>query len=237
KRCAPILASMEPRLLSRGNAAGAYTRPVRRMLQWSHGFSAVETPRRQPGRAAWLRFNGATASQPWKPARKRLYQQALKSLQWSHGFSAVETRSRSRRRARLRRFNGATASQPWKPVGLLGVAAGRRRFNGATASQPWKRGRPSAASGIGSLLQWSHGFSAVETGPLHDPHPPTQPASMEPRLLSRGNRLVRHANGRGRGASMEPRPRSRGNRARARRQATRAAELQWSHGFSAVETT
>src|SRR5690606_35735471 len=40
------------------------------LLQWSHGFSAVETWRRSRSRRSASRFNGATASQPWKPVRR-----------------------------------------------------------------------------------------------------------------------------------------------------------------------
>src|SRR5690606_5144475 len=36
-------------------------------------------------------------------------------------------------------------------------------FNGATASQPWKRAPFTPLTPLHSRLQWSHGFSAVET--------------------------------------------------------------------------
>src|SRR5690606_11340141 len=107
---------MEPRLLSRGNptpraplragrsrlqwshgfsavetAPGEplWVRPWR--LQWSHGFSAVETPRGRARRARCTSFNGATASQPWKPSADETRDSEARQLQWSHGFSAVET--------------------------------------------------------------------------------------------------------------------------------------------------
>src|SRR5690606_38373278 len=60
-------------------------------LQWSHGFSAVETKKVVDAFAA------------------------VGVLQWSHGFSAVET-PRFDRPVGLQEvgFNGATAFQPWK---------------------------------------------------------------------------------------------------------------------------
>src|SRR5690625_5036246 len=117
-------ASMEPRLFSRGNHVMIPRISARALwLQWSHGFSAVET-----------RSGGGFSARP-------------ESLQWSHGFSAVETvvpgiplpkRCRASMEPRLfsrgnpkqsetgrrpdPRFNGATAFQPWKPAmaGKLG---------------------------------------------------------------------------------------------------------------------
>src|SRR5690606_26455928 len=135
-------------------------------LRWSHGFSAVET------RGSTRRGCRPTA------------------LQWSHGFSAVETRKtvgrvRDRITASMEPrllsrgngppsrpsppytagFNGATASQPWKPPGTARERAWTWSVNGATASQPWKPGSSPPAGHEGSR------------------------ASMEPRLLSRGNHM------------------------------------------------
>jgi len=40
------------------------------MLQWGHGFSAVETdPACTPVSPCRCSFNGATAFQPWKPGQ------------------------------------------------------------------------------------------------------------------------------------------------------------------------
>src|SRR5690606_11340142 len=152
-------ASMEPRLLSRGNAeplhhpAGAH-----RWLQWSHGFSAVETRRRGRRFARDAAgFNGATASQPWK------------------------RRQVSRCGCGPGGFNGATASQPWKRLAVERAARDvrasmeprllsrgnprptkratprRDSFNGATASQPWKPPPSRTRRRPGRWLQWSHG--------------------------------------------------------------------------------
>jgi len=88
----PILASMEPRLLRRGNTSPPAPQEVAGALQWSHAFSDVETRavhalqhvgelasmeprllRRGNGiRTADVTklaecFNGATPSQTWKP--------------------------------------------------------------------------------------------------------------------------------------------------------------------------
>ena len=85
--------SMEPRFLNRGNMIYAMLSPDKEYLQWSHGFSTVETN-------AWAScmlilpaaFNGATVSQPWKP--------------WCPALSARNSGA----------FNGATVSQPWKLI-------------------------------------------------------------------------------------------------------------------------
>src|SRR5690606_37420516 len=109
-------ASMEPRLLSRGNRHTTRNgRAGQLWLQWSHGFSAVETS-----------LMGDDCGQP-------------SLLPWSHGFSAVET----------------------GPM-ITGVVG--------------QRG-----------LQWSHAFSAVETSCAAGSPAAVEGASMEPRLLSRGN--------------------------------------------------
>ncbi len=163
-------ASMEPRRRRRGNRRPA-CRPDPRCwpLQWSHGVAAVETasdgrrsagvrlasmePRRRrrenvgqgDGREAQeRRFNGATASPPWKPGRLAVEPHAgahasmeprrrrrgnqnsrrgttsLLSLQWSHGVAAVETRAATAGEGgQSPGFNGATASPPWKRAGRV----------------------------------------------------------------------------------------------------------------------
>ncbi len=64
-----VKASMGPRHLSRGN-------PVRIQLF---------PPQHH-------RFNGATASQPWKSPGPKQEVPPLERLQWGHGISAVEIR-------------------------------------------------------------------------------------------------------------------------------------------------
>ncbi len=105
------VASMGPRLFSRGKSSLLEKFDIiDRMLQWGHGFSAVESLEPMPW---WLwyraRFNGATAFQPWK---------ADVFFSLSNG---------------LRRFNGATAFQPWK-------AALCRRSSAITSALQWGHG-------------------------------------------------------------------------------------------------
>ena len=84
-------------------------------------------------------------------------------------------------------------------------------FNGATAFQPWKLANKIASS-----------------RPKH--------ASMGPRLFSRGNLLDRHPIHLVlEYASMGPRLFSRGNQD-SKKYLSAMLELQWGHGFSAVET-
>ena len=190
--------------------------PITPVLQWGHGFSAMET---EVGLLVDLAgrggFNGAMASQPW---RRRSVPPA------------------SRRPAR---FNGAMASQPWRHRGTRLLLSLRPCFNGAMASQPWRHVRTSAgpiarrAASMGPWLlshgdkqtapkrkvaakplQWGHGFSAMETLILH--LSPTIPQST----LQWGHGF----------SAMETRVERHG-RLRVRNQ------LQWGHGFSAISRT
>jgi len=62
-------ASMEPRLRRRGNNEENARAIVDRLLQWSPGFVAGETPERTTRTTAGRgRFNGAPASSPGKRA-------------------------------------------------------------------------------------------------------------------------------------------------------------------------
>jgi len=210
------------------------------MLQWSHAFSDVETglrltkyqadsgasmePRllrrgntteltfRQQPR---LRFNGATPSQTWKRLPRR-------TLSAAAGC-----------------FNGATPSQTWKPLAAAALIRAPPCFNGATPSQTWKQWDAHQKAAADKALQWSHAFSDVETQtsqnwrrPAHlcfNGATPSQTwklwrelldgldalrASMEPRLLRRGNLPRPQRNGFMEGASMEPRLLRRGNSGR-----------------------
>jgi len=134
------VASMEPRLLRRGNSSPWTGLEIRARLQWSHAFSDVET--RSAGRRLVIspRFNGATPSQTWKHCLLRHLCMSCQS------------------------FNGATPSQTWKlpqserPIRL------EWRFNGATPSQTWKRNAERLVlRDLAERLQWSHAFSDVET--------------------------------------------------------------------------
>src|SRR5690606_17218307 len=76
------------------------------------------------------------------------------------------------------------------------------------------RGNPvrSWRSAMFRRLQWSHGFSAVETTAARAAATRRVKASMEPRLLSRGNGVRRLERAESGPASMEPRLLSRGNK-------------------------
>ncbi len=120
-----------------------------------------ETLRRMFGQAP---SNGATVSQPWKLGVPP---------SWPHTSYS---------------FNGATVSQPWKLV----VRRCCRRSSGLPSMEPrflnrgnrllMKRGWRTMSN-----LQWSHGFSTVETGDMPEMWPRPQRPSMEPRFLNRGN--------------------------------------------------
>ena len=61
-------------------------------LQFGHGFDAVETrrsPRRPHGPGP--RFNSATALMPWKRMVAAARRSRTEALQFGHGFDAVET--------------------------------------------------------------------------------------------------------------------------------------------------
>ena len=108
-------------------------------LQWGHCHAAVEIGAGARLRARCYRFNGATATWPWKCGKRN--QIVISTvLQWGHGDVAVEAPLHPWRLPAFRGgFNGATATWPWKP-GLRGYRAGPcTSFNGATATWPWKR--------------------------------------------------------------------------------------------------
>jgi len=137
-------------------------------LQWGHGFSAVE--RQSTGLtllSILLRFNGATAFQPWKgqPVEKEQAvqimlqwghgfsavesQQALWSLwfssklQWGHGFSAVERNNRNCGETFfLKASMGPRLFSRGKSFIVQSPFGAKSSFNGATAFQPWKAHSP-----------------------------------------------------------------------------------------------
>jgi len=133
-------------------------------------------------------------------------------LQWSHAFSDVETHRPGLPALRLCRFNGATPSQTWKRRAAAHWQAGNCGFNGATPSQTWKLRRPTRTRRTG------------------------QNASMEPRLLRRGNIaghfLPQVAVNRFNGAT----PSQTWKHLYRYSLHVSIPELQWSHAFSDVET-
>ncbi len=182
------VASMGPRLFSRGNIGRGQTALlIRGMLQWGRGFSAAEMP--------------------------------------SGSVSYALTRSR---------FNGAAAFQPRKCGPFLAVSVtitqasmGPRLFS---RGNPGRSRTPSAAF----RLQWGRGFSAAEIARARQLSAADDDASMGPRLFSRGNTAIVSASdsldwlqwGRGFSAAEIPclaeRPRQN-------------YKLQWGRGFSAAE--
>ena len=159
-----IVASMGPRLFSRGNPRGGDLRG--RIAQRFNGAAAFQPrkPVRRSGRSSSTsRFNGAAAFQPRKPQSKGAKGRHRQRLQWGRGFSAAETggnptgnsptlplqwgrgfsaaetpRRLVSRHLGVLRFNGAAAFQPRKLVHIDPVIPNAHRFNGAAAFQPRK---------------------------------------------------------------------------------------------------
>ncbi len=206
-----------------------------------------------------MRFNGATASPPWKPGIAAMIACAWARLQWSHGVAAVETRSPWKRATKdcwLQWSHGVAAVEtapearrPARAVPLQwshGVAAVETRmrrldlrscgrFNGATASPPWKRAAiVTPCRHHGASMEPRRRRRGNVQARLGTPYVPA--ASMEPRRRRRGNRPAVGDRERGRHASMEPRRRRRGNLMTAALLGKTNGLLQWSHGVAAVET-
>jgi len=203
---------MEPRLLRRGNRGnGQQVAGSVRELQWSHAFSDVETPASGSDSAAGkyasmeprLLRRGNNDSDPEKRAEAqasmeprllrrgnmdldgsiwtilqdasmepRLLRRGNRTtainpglpstLQWSHAFSDVETNLHRHVLANHESLQWSHAFSDVETHGLSESALCMSRFNGATPSQTWK---------------------------LRFAEPPfvLSRASMEPRLLRRGN--------------------------------------------------
>jgi len=224
----------------------------------------VETLRRVPLHPFLvLRFNGATPFQAWKPCRLTLVAhrsnrfngatpfQAWKRkdishsmvaptpLQWGHAFSGVETKFLAGSfNPSVVRFNGATPFQAWKPYFMRGCLGRNQRAS--MGPRLFRRGnftiRVTRAI-CQARLQWGHAFSGVETDDADLVPARDRGASMGPRLFRRGNmkpRWMRMAarsisfNGATPFQAWKPAARSRGG--------CNAAQLQWGHAFSGVET-
>ncbi len=227
---------MGPRLVSRGNC-----RPP--AYSW-------RSPRR---------FNGAAARQPRKRRELEGWKSSSEELQWGRGSSAAETCARRR--------HGITGRASMGPRlvsrGNFSPGPGPARcvgFNGAAARQPRKRGSATM------LMPQSTGFNgAAARQPRKRGYcrhiPESVPASMGPRLVSRGNSAnpaaqsshrMRLQWGRGSSAAETPPIQLRNHRtgcgfngAAARQPRKRPAEptermkeaeLQWGRGSSAAET-
>jgi hypothetical protein len=124
-------------------------------LQWGHGITAVEILELGSSSLAELsRFNGATASLPWKWAALKKPRRVF-VLQWGHGITAVEMRRASRGRRR-RASMGPRHHCRGNCVSCGLAPPGARCFNGATASLPWKSGHLTRTS-----------IAAASMGPRH----------------------------------------------------------------------
>ena len=159
------LASMGPRLFSRGNA-----RCRKNPYPTIYRFNGATTF--QPWK--WLgvvartvgeaRFNGATTFQPWKYYHLLKCIGCILMLQWGHDFSAVEMVFMVFSLAKMECFNGATTFQPWKyrmkeiltHAGIPHASMGPRLFSRGNIVTI----HPNDTYTI--RLQWGHDFSAVE---------------------------------------------------------------------------
>ena len=230
---------MGPRLFSRGNALVDKAITAAMVLQWGHDFSAVEIARVFKHYGLDNCFNGATTFQPWKSLTELpTAWQDTDLLQWGHDFSAVEMihpflilSIQEYRFNGARLFSRGNPNAPTTPLPAAIASMGPRLFsrgngitragssrswiscfNGATTFQPWKCTWLYRSVAQDMTLQWGHDFSAVEI--LQSPPrrwPGRRPASMGPRLFSRGNTWPPLS------SSLMPTP------------------LQWGHDFSAVE--
>ena len=165
-------------------------RRAHRRLQWGHGLAAVEIwrpPRRSRSRRgrfngatasrpwrfeaairgalALLGFNGATASRPWRSCCPTLLRPPISKLQWGHGLAAVEITTDFNRSA-----PGSQASMGPRPRGRGDKADGTKTVteidalqwgHGLAAVEIWSTSRARTRP---ALLQWGHGLAAVEMG-------------------------------------------------------------------------
>ncbi len=157
--------SMEPRFLNRGNLPGAALIWLGINLQWSHGFSTVETPgmRSRTKEFCLLQWSHGFSTVETIPGMNSA--QAAYALQWSHGFSTVETGIDLVLSVPdvigLQWSHGFSTVET--PIRYLTRLVAKYSFNGATVSQPWKPPSWMRRHSASLILQWSHGFSSVET--------------------------------------------------------------------------
>ncbi len=163
------LASMGPRLFSRGRS-----RPPRARTSspWFNGAAALQprkaagSPRSAVGTSC---FNGAAALQPRKAAVASVGCGSVATLQWGRGSSAAEGRAAPTSSCPHRSLQwGRGSSAAEGTFSAVPRIVRGTSFNGAAALQPRKGG----------------------AGPAVDP---VRPASMGPRLFSRGRRAAASA--------------------------------------------
>ncbi len=159
------IASMGPRLVSRGNSGRS---PAAHRCRRFNGAAARQPRKRREDSAGGQPYLASMGprlvSRGNNTVTHEVYGSSL--LQWGRGSSAAETPSRGRARLRPHRFNGAAARQPRKRVDrlvvvhLLGVASmGPRLVSRGNLRRP-----PRVAAGV--RLQWGRGSSAAETWSL-----------------------------------------------------------------------
>ena len=163
--------------------------PCLMYLQWSHGLSAMDTLRIEASFTEQFKpsmeprplshgylpkplsketlndpFNGATASQPWIPARRPRQRVAATILQWSHGLSAMDTKIAAGSilpDAALQWSHGLSAMDTPTRVGLIYAPSMILQWSHGLSAMDTKKRTP--RSGPISDLQWSHGLSAMDT--------------------------------------------------------------------------
>ena len=191
----PCCASMEPQLISRGDAR----MPI--SLQPSTG-SFNGAPAHQPGRRPRAHHHGRGAH------RQR---RALASME-PQLISRGDSGGRTGARCTTPRFNGAPAHQPGRPVAHEGqMVALATVLQWSPSSSAGETIDPRDVPGAKVGLQWSPSSSAGETSLSRYRLLSDVDASMEPQLISRGDHATRRFRGQRRRASMEPQLISRGD--------------------------
>ena len=157
--------SMEPWPFSHGYGPDGqryqdHITPSMEPWPFSHGYAeeaAVIVGERVPSMEPW----------PFSHGYNRFVWQShisLDYLQWSHGLSAMDTRHSFAPRQTHRH----PSMEPWPfshgyMTAATSTATSTTPFNGATAFQPWIRCGGRLTPGHSNSLQWSHGFSAMDT--------------------------------------------------------------------------
>ena len=157
---------MGPRLGSRGRlAADANSPDVQSWLQWGHGWVAVEDLRRP------------SSGPP-----------TMSGLQWGHGWVAVEDRPSdvSRVRRVLASMGPRLGSRGRPPSGQVSCPGRAEASMGPRLGSRGRRGSPRPRIRRGAVLQWGHGWVAVEDDGERARPQAVEVASMGPRLGSRG---------------------------------------------------
>ncbi len=223
-----------------------------------------DTPVPRASGSTRARFNGATASPPWRPREQRREWERTNRLQWGHGVTAVETRDRTIQRVagplasmgprRHRRGDTMGLSRPSDTVSALqwghGVTAvetwlfvpesadsNSDCFNGATASPPWRRDAYRCVCHIERASMGPRRHRRGDKSMGFDPEK-MKAASMGPRRHRRGDKRIFQVEELVQSdASMGPRRHRRGDHPVRPCIVLPFSLLQWGHGVTAVETS